>query len=73
MRKIAITGALWMLPVSLSAQWLNYQEPGVPRLKDGKVNLWAPTPRTADHKPDLTGVWMHEPTPTAEQATLDSF
>jgi hypothetical protein len=39
MPKIIVAGALWMLPVSLCAQWINYREPGVPRLKDGKVNL----------------------------------
>jgi len=33
------------------AQWLNYREPGVPRLKDGTVNLTAPAPRTADGPP----------------------
>ena len=65
MKRIAMAAA-FTLPVSLWAQWLNYREPGVPRLKDGKVNLSAPAPRTADGKPDLTGVWMHEPTPTAE-------
>lgn len=44
---------------SLSAQWINYTPAGVPRTKDGKVNLSAPVPRL-NGKPDLTGVWEHE-------------
>jgi hypothetical protein len=40
-----------------AAQWLNYPEPGVPRLPDGKPNLAGPVPRTSDGKPDLSGVW----------------
>jgi len=52
-----------------SAQFPNYKDPGVPRQKDGKANLSAPAPRLGG-KPDLTGVWMHEPTPKAELIRL---
>jgi hypothetical protein len=55
-----------LLCTGASAQWLNYPEPGIPRLKDGKPNLSAPVPRTANGKPDLTGGWAHELTPVAE-------
>lgn len=48
-----------LLSATLSAQWINYTPPDVPRTKDGKVNLSAPVPKL-NGKPDLTGVWEHE-------------
>jgi hypothetical protein len=48
------------------AQWVSYAAPGVPRTRDGKVNLTAPAPRAANGKPDLSGLWHVQPTGTAE-------
>ena len=44
--------------VPVSAQWLNYPAPGIPRTPDGKPNLTAPAPKMPDGKPDLSGIWM---------------
>ena len=52
------------------AQWLNYREPGVPRARDGKVDLAARPPKAPSGKPDLSGVWMHETTTPAEMRRL---
>jgi hypothetical protein len=64
MRTIAIAwAAFWLLHVSLSAQWLEWRTPGIPRAADGKPDLTAATPRTPDGKPDFSGLWQPEPNP----------
>jgi hypothetical protein len=46
----------WSIP--LTAQWLNFPTPGIPRMADGKPNLTGSAPRGADGKPDLSGLWI---------------
>ena len=52
-----LASGLFGVALPAAAQWPSYPTKGVLRNADGSVNLTAPTPRTADRTPDLTGLW----------------
>ena len=54
----AMGGVLVVWSVTAAAQWPKYPDPNVPRDAQGNVRMDAPTPRTPDGKPDLSGMWM---------------
>ena len=66
---LAVAAALAGCACLGDAQWLNQRDPTIPRTKDGKPNLSSPAPKL-NGKPDLSGVWQAERTPSSEYARV---
>jgi len=63
--KFAVAAIVFIASTTLMAQWPKYVPAGVPTGADGKIDVNAPAPRSADGHPDLSGVWEISRDPNA--------
>ena len=58
---LILVATLFTLGMPISAQWLKYPTPGIPRTADGKPDLSAPVPRTPEGRAVIAGLWRPSP------------
>jgi hypothetical protein len=56
LRQFLLAAAISIATIPVTAQWLDYPTPNVPKTKDGKPDLNAPAPRLNGHT-DFSGMW----------------
>lgn len=58
MRKLVALVLAVSMMAPIHAQWFEWTYPLVPRTEDGKPDMSAPVPRTADDGVDISGLWV---------------
>ena len=61
MARFSLAILLGLTTTCLQAQWIHQPTLGIPRTADGKLDLTAPAPKTANGNPDLSGLWLLTP------------
>jgi hypothetical protein len=57
-QRLATLIILLLAGFPLSAQWLDFLTPDIPRTADNQPDLTAPAPKNAEGYPDLSGMWV---------------
>ena len=58
MKKNIITALFLLAGPCAEAQWFDWLTPSAPRGAEGRIDAAAPAPKTADGRPDMSGVWV---------------